>query len=108
MTPEERAEVAAATLHQWKGRATKFPETLEIIAAAIREAVKAERKRSDALAAAAKALSEHIKRSVNVGPLTRDPSREAKLWRALLEELAKYEASNPRTDSAAAIRERPL
>lgn len=102
MTPEERASGILAG--GWKDR-----RDLELlVTAAIREAVKAEWERIDGLATAAKKLADHIRRSVNVGPLTRDPSREAKLWRALHEELAKYEANNPGPDSAAAIRERPL
>lgn len=43
---------------------------------------------------AAKALANHVKRSVDVGPQSKNPSREAMLWRNLRAALKKYEEDN--------------
>jgi hypothetical protein len=43
---------------------------------------------------AAKALANFCERSLNVGPVTKNPSREAMLWRNLRAALAAFEQEN--------------
>lgn len=58
---------------------------------------------ADNLYHATQALADHCRRSLNVGPLTRRPDREARLWLAVRKALQEYTDASKSTNSNQAL-----